>query len=339
MNRKSCYLLYGPDRGKQQAEIHKIRNQLEKQLGEAPEQLSFVADQDSVENIVASLRNGSLFYSHLLVTVQRADAFSAADAKQIQAYWEKPNTSSTVLFLSEEYKDVKDRFKFVPKEDHQVFWEVGENEKSSWIRNYFRQNKGTIDDEALELFCELVESDTLAMKRDCDTLLLTRPDGHIGIAEVEAYIFHSRQENVFTLFECVIRKDFEASLAALQKIILSQESEPIGIVNGLQWQFRNFHALKTLAGKGPARRDQFEKLNVRNFKTQAAFNAALPLWDLKSVERGLHALALYDSQLRQARQGVHVFLLECMVYQVLESPQFSRVLEAERFGLFEVSGL
>ena len=155
-----CMLFIGPDRGRQQAEVKKVQQQLTAKFKEEPELISYYADQESCDNILAALRNGSLFYAHLLVLIYRCETFSAAEAKKIQQYWQKPNPACTVIFLSEEYGDVKDRFKFVAKDDMQVFWEVGEQEKPGWLRSYIQRKGGTIDKEALELLCELVNTHT-----------------------------------------------------------------------------------------------------------------------------------------------------------------------------------
>ena len=318
----SCYLFIGPDRGRQQVEIQKIQQGLLAKYKEAPEAISYYADQDACDNIIANLRNGSLFYAHLLVQVNRSEAFSAAEAKKIQAYWQKPNPQCTVVFCSEEYTEVKDRFKFVPKDAMQVFWEVSENEKPGWLRAYVQRKGGSIDADALELLCELVESDTLSMQRECDTLLCVRPDHQIHVADVEAYIFHSREENIYTLFEMVLAMDLESALAALQKMILSKEADPVQVVTGLQWQFRNLHALKLKAGRGPASRDQLYEFRIRQPRSQQIYNKALRDWEMADIEKRLHALTVYDLQLRQTRQDMQQVVLELMLYQLIKNPAF-----------------
>jgi len=329
-----CQLFFGPDRGRQQSEIAKIFAALSAKFKEAPENVAYYADQDECDDIIANLRNGSLFYAHLLVQVHRAEAFTPTEVKKIQAYWQKPNTQCTVVFTSEEYAEVKDKFKFVPKDQMQVFWEVDDKEKPGWLRAYIQRKGGTIDPEALELLCELVESDTLSMQRECDTLLCVRPDRQIQADDVESYIFHSREENVYTLFEMVLAMDFDASLAALQKIILSQEADPVQVVTGLQWQFRSLHALKQRAGRGPASREILYEYRIRQPKSQLIHNKALREWEMADIEKRLHALCVYDLQIRQTRGGMQAIVLELMLHQLINNPGFGAMLQEEHFGLF-----
>ena len=329
-----CLLFIGPDRGRQQTEVKKIQQQLAVQHKEEPELISYYADQDSCDDILAGLRNGSLFYTHLLVLVYRCEAFSAADAKKIQVYWKKPNPICTVIFLSEEYGDAKDRFKFVSKDEMQTFWEVSDQEKPGWLRSFIQRKGGSIDAAAVELLCELVESDTLSMQRECDTLLCIRADHHISLEDVESYIFHSREENVFTLFETIVKLDFDASLAALQKIILSQESDPVQIVTGLQWQFRNLHSLLRSCGRGPASREQLYALRIRQPRSQQMYNKALRDWALPDLEKRLYALNIYDLQVRQTKPEMQVLVLELMIYQLISNPAFAAYIQEERFGIF-----
>lgn len=329
-----CLLFIGPDRGRQQAEVKKIHQQIVAKFKEEPEMISYYADQDSCDNILAGLRNGSLFYAHLLVLVYRCESFSAAEAKKIQVYWKNPNPACTVIFLSEEYGDAKDRFKFVGKDQMQTFWEVNEQEKPGWIRSYIQHKGGSIDSDAVELLCELIESDTLSLQRECDTLLCIQENHHVSLDNVESYIFHSREENVFTLFETIVKLDFESSLAALQKIILSQESEPVQIVTGLQWQFRNLHSLKQSAGKGPASRDQLYALRIRQPRSQQMYNQALKEWTVNDLEKRLHALNTYDLQVRQTRPEMQGLVLELMIYQLIRHPGFASNLQEDHFGIF-----
>lgn len=331
---KSCLLFVGPDRGRQQAELKRLRQQLAAAYKEEPELVSFYADQDACDDILASLRNGSLFSARQLVLVYRCECFSAADAKKIQVYWKNPNSQNTVVFLSEEYGDAKDRFKFAAKDEIQAFWEVDDQEKPGWLRAYVQRHGGSIDADAVELLCELVESDTLSMQRECDTLLCVRPDRHVALADVEAYIFHSRQENVFSLFETVLALDFEAALSALQKILLSQESEPVQIVIGLQWQFRNLRELKKMASRGPAAREQLYALKIRQPRSQQLYNRALREWEAADIERRLSALAEYDLQVRQSKPEMQGLVLELMLYQMIRNPGFAAQLQGERFGIY-----
>lgn len=329
-----CYLFIGPDRGRQQAEIQKISQALLARLKEEPETISYYADQDDCDSIIANLRNGSLFYPHLLAQVNRSEAFTPTEVKKLQAYWQKPNPACTVIFTSEEYTEVKDKFKFVPKDQMQVFWEVDDKEKPGWLRAYIQRRGGRIENDALELLCELVESDTLSMQRECDTLICVRPDHQVRLEDVEAYIFHSREENVYTLFEMVLALDFDASLAALQKIILSQEADPVQVVIGLQWQFRNLHALKQKAGRGPAPREMMYEFRIRQPRSQAVYNKALREWENADIEKRLHALSVYDLQIRQTRAGMQNVVLELMLHQLINNPGFGAILQEERFGLF-----
>jgi DNA polymerase-3 subunit delta len=332
----ACFLFIGPDRGRQQAEIQKVTQALKARLKDEPETISYYADQDDIDKLLANLRNGSLFYPHLLAIVNRCESFTPTEVKKIQAYWQKPNSQCTVIFTSEEYSEVKDKFKFVPKDQMQVFWEVDDKEKPGWLRAYIQRKGGTIESDALELLCELVESDTLSMQRECDTLLIVRPDHKVTLADVEAYIFHSREENVYTLFEMVLALDFDAALAALQKIILSQEADPVQVVIGLQWQFRNLLALKRKAGRGPAPREMMYEFRIRQPRSQQIHNKALREWELEDIEKRLHALSVYDLQVRQTRSGMQSVLLELMLHQLINNPAFGALLQEERYGLFEV---
>lgn len=334
---QSCFFVFGPDRGKQQAQLKKIQAEVLKQAGAEPELLNRYADQDSLAEMLDSLGTGSLFYGHLVMQVFKAEAFNAADAKLIQKYWSKPNPHATLVVISEDYK-AKDRFKFARKEELVIFYEADEREKHGWIQSYINRMKGAIEPAALELLVDIVDPDTLEMQKTCDLLLSLHADRRITTADVEDHVFHSREENVFTLFEAVLKLDLEQALEVLQTMLQAQEAEPVQIVTGLQWQLRNLMVLKSQSGSGPASRDTFMQLNIKRPSSQRMYNEALRRWKESDIERRIRILADHDVSMRQARAGSHGVMLDLMLYQMIANPD-ARLLPVTHPALFDTDWL
>ncbi len=327
---KPCQLFLGSDRGKQQAELARVLERIRKDYKEEPEILHRYGGQDSAQLIVEELKTGSLFNDHLVMVVFRSEEFPASELKHIQAYWSKPSSSSRVIFVAENYTEGKKAFKFAARDEIVTFFEPDEREKVSWIKGYIQKNSGSIDSDALLLFAELVESDTLEMQKECDVLLALHSDKKITSADVDKYIFHSREETVYTLFETLLDLNLEHSLSALQKILLSQQTDPVGLVTGLQWQFRNLQTLHHRVGRGPASKDAFYALFIRHPHSQIVFNRALLRWSEEDIAVRLAVLADYDIQLRMARPGTHRLICELLVYQMVKHPRAQLVSEGRK---------
>ena len=99
---------------------------------------------------------------------------------------------------------------------------------------FFRQKKITIAPEAVEYILDMVENNTRDMRVECDRLAqFFGPDTVIGLESVEQYIYHSKEENVFTLFDKICERSLAGAAEVLDKILLSREAEAVQITSGL----------------------------------------------------------------------------------------------------------
>ena len=86
-----------------------------------------------------------------------------------------------------------------------------DNQKQGWVTNFFRQRKITIAADAVEYILDMVENNTRDMRAECERLaLFFGPDATIGLESVEQYIYHSKEENVFTLFDRICERELAA---------------------------------------------------------------------------------------------------------------------------------
>jgi len=332
---KPCQGFFGPDRGKLQAQVDRLIIELKAREEGEPEVLQRYADQDSFAEIIDSLKTGSLFYPSLVLVLNRSEAMAAADQKLLQAYWKNPNSRSVLICLSEDSK-AKDKFKFAAKDEISIFYEPDEKEKLAWLQNYFRKNQRQIDPEALTLLEELLLPDSLEMQKACDLLFSVKEKGIISAEDVETSIFHSRGENVYTLYEALLKLDLNVCLEIVQTILLAHEADPIQIVSGLQWQFRSFLKLKEAAGAGPADRNLMYSLRIMRPASQRIHNAALKTWKLGDLERRIRVLADYDRFLRYSKNPE--LELQLLIYQLVHNPN-ARFHEALSPNLFDVAWL
>jgi DNA polymerase-3 subunit delta len=315
----NCHVLAGPDSGGIKEHLAQFRADTIKRLGEQPEILQYFIGQDSVIEMLANLRNISLFSNYQFVMVHHCDLLSAADVKLLKEYWQHPNEQVTVVFIAEDTKVIPDKFAFAPKSATQAFYELDENGKKAEIRRYLAANRVQIDLEALELLAELVSGDRTDIRAQCDMVMSVHPDkGHIHLDEVEQYIFHSREESQYSLFEYVVAGNLAASLESLDTILVSQTLEPVGVVIGLQWQFRNLLSLLERYGTSPGW-DEFKALRITMKRSQAVFGQALRAFKKDRIIDMIATLARYDFLVREARTGSHRLQLECLLYELIEN--------------------
>ena len=109
---------------------------------------------------------------------------------------------NTILILQSDTTKVESALKGIfPKEGTKIFWELFEDQKRGWIVRYFREAKLTVTQDAVDVLLEMVENNTQDLKKECEKFVLFfEPGKKISGEELEQYIYHSKEENVFTLF-------------------------------------------------------------------------------------------------------------------------------------------
>ncbi len=322
-------LLLGPEEGEKAAFVESIRAGIEKRMGEAPEVTRFYAGDTPVQEILLRLRNQALFSTHRLVIVANADQITRGeDVTALAAYCAAPAPDATLLLLSTGFPGEIDRRIVgdqkkksggaVPFAAQKVFWEMFDNQKQGWVTNFFRQRRITIAPEATDYILDMVENNTRDMRVECERLAqFFGPDATIELSGVEQYIYHSKEENVFTLFDRICARDFPAAEEVLDKILLSREAEATQIASGLQMQFRRLAAFKRMLAENYQSAEAFPKLRIFSKKNQKTYTEGGRKFEAADVERILQALAAFDERFRSIRTDLHELLLRLLVYYIV----------------------
>ncbi len=324
------WLLLGPEHGQKQEFLADIKQKLTKQFREAPEVHKFYAFETPFGEVLSLLQNGDLFASHKLVTIQNADEYKKADNDLIKGYAKHPASESTLVLLSDETKaDTLTRV--VPKDQTKIFWEMFESQKKGWVLNHFRSLGLTLGDEAAEFFLEMVDNSTDQIRLEAQKLLAFFEKGTtISLEDLEHYLVHTKEENVFTLFERITAGEFAKALEVLKKILSSKETEGIGLLGGLTWQFKNLLAFQNkLAERFPAD-EAFSALKVFSKKAQANFQIGARHYSLADLQAILILTSDFDQRLRQFRTEHHSLLLELYLYYTIVKK--GRATDAPDFG-------
>jgi DNA polymerase III subunit delta len=325
----SVRLLLGPEEGEKAAFIEKIRAGLESRLGQAPEVTRFYAGETSVSEILLRLRNKALFSIHRLVIVGNAEEIKRADeVAALAEYCRAPAPDATLLLLSAGFPSEIDRKiagdqkkksgGAVPFENQKVFWEMFDNQKQGWLASFFRQRRITIAPGAAEYILDMVENNTRDMRVECERLAqFFGPDTTLELSSVEQYIYHSKEENVFTLFDRICDRDLVASEEVLDQILLSREAEATQIASGLSMQFRKLAAFKRMLAENYQSSEAFPKLRIFSKKNQKTYLEGSRRFAEGEVEAVLSLLAAFDERLRSIKTDLHELLLRLLVYYIV----------------------
>ena len=324
-----AYLLLGPEEGEKSAFVEKVRAALAKRIGEAPEAHRFYAGETPAAEIVRCLRNLSLFSRHRLVIVSNAEELKRAEeVNALVEYLASPADDATLLLLSTGFSGDIDRKiagdqrrkagGAVPFGAQKIFWELFDNQKQGWVTAFFRQRKIAIDPDAVEYLLDMVENNTRDMRVECDRLaLFFGPGSTLTLENVEHYVYHSKEENVFTLFDRICDRELLAAEETLDRILLSREAEATQLASGLLMQFRRLAGYKRMLAANYESAEAFQKLRIFSKKNQKTYAEGSRRFTGTDLEMIVRLLVEFDERFRSVKADLHQLLLRLLVYYIV----------------------
>jgi DNA polymerase-3 subunit delta len=322
-------LLLGPEEGEKSAFVEKVRAGLARRLGEPPETHRFYAGETPVAEVVLRLRNFSLFSRHRLVILSNVEEVKRAEeVAALVEYLAAPAHDATLLLLSTGFAGDIDRKiagdqrrkakGAVPFDSQKIFWEMFDNQKQGWVTSFFRQRKITIAPEAVDHLLDMVENNTRDMRVECERLaLFFGPDATITLESVEQYIYHSKEENVFTLFDRICERELLSAEEVLDKILLSREAESTQLAGGLLMQFRKLASYKRMLAANYESSEAFPKLRIFSKKSQKTYLEGHRQFSASDIQMIVRMLVEFDERFRSVKGDLHELLLRLMVYYIV----------------------
>lgn len=315
----STHLLLGPEEGEKTAHIARLIEIAQKQGGEPPEVHTFYTTETSINDVITVLRNGSLFSSHVVAVVHGAEEIRKKDeGAALAGYIKKPSPGSTLILVSSAPRIDLAWARAVPSDARKIFWEMFDNQKQGWVANYFRKRNVGIAANAIDLFLDMVENNTQELRIAADRLCgFVGKGGAVTTAEIEEFLYHSKEENVFSLFDEIAAGSLESALEILQLLSLSAEQNPAGILASLLWQFRRLLTLRILLDEHYDSAEAFQKLNIRSKKNQHTYLAALKRYKRRTLEEVVARAVEYEALFRSTAAPMHAGLLQQFVFNAM----------------------
>lgn len=313
-------LFLGPEEGEKQGAVQELRTVMQKHYGPGIEEYSYYAFETSPADVVAILRNGSLFGSAVVVRYRGVEALKRKEDTAILAEYAKHPSPAGLLIMESSEVGVHESLKKVAgAANTRIFWEMFENQKQGWLMSHFRRMDVRIEADAVELLLELVDNNTMDLRMEADRLVAC-VGNEITYEDVDQYVYHAREESVFTLSDAVLSRDLEHSLDILSKLIVL--TDPVQILLGLSWQFERLHHLQLLRSSGVAEKDLFPEMLRAGFKVsgkrqQRGLLEASKRYSLESCN-GIRILTGdTDALLRTVPAALHRGILEQYLYSVI----------------------
>ncbi|MCL1818437.1 MAG: DNA polymerase III subunit delta [Spirochaetaceae bacterium] len=317
--RRNLYLLLGPETGKKNAFIGELRAGLAEESGSPPEEYRFYAFETPFAEVVNLLRNASLFAARKLIIYHGAAELRKKDDIALLALYAKnPARDGVLVFTDDGFQVDKKLEGCVGAEGTRKFWELFESDKKNHVLRAFASRKVRINPAAAELFLELVDNTTTELDREAAALCLFKGENsEVTAADIETWLYHSREETVFSLFETAARLDFPASLEILAKLLVEGDSNPVQLLAGLLWNFRNLLAYSRLAAERVSPEEAFGRLRIASKRSQRVYGEGVKNFSAEELEDIIVLVAVCDETLRSGGAELHPKILELFLYSVI----------------------
>jgi DNA polymerase-3 subunit delta len=329
MPKNVCRLFLGPEIGEKQDAVDGIRKDLAAEAGPnggPAEETVFYAGDTPVADMVSALRNGSLFADRRLFFIRNAEAIKKKEeAELLASYIASPGENTTLILLSEETR-LEALEKAAPSLTKRVFYELTESRKAGWVADFFRSSGCRISGEGVQTILELVENNTVALRRECSRLILfLGKNREITGEDVEKWLSHTREESAFTLFSRIAEGDFSRSLESL-RTLLAAKVKPPAIFAGLAWCFKTLKAYLALTEAGVRDDWEFKKIKVSTPRARKDYAEASGRYNSAAAETCIALTAEYDYLTRAADSFPEEILMEQYLYKLysLASPSGKR---------------
>lgn len=313
---KESYLLLGPELGEKKSYIDSIKSEIKKaNKGEIEEKSYYPYDTDMTEAITTA-ESISMFSDFKIITINDCCALNKKETDLFIEYLKKPSPDTVIIFTDSAIKAAADLEKAV--KEKKIFWELSESQRKNYVLNYFYKKNIPIDAAAAAMIAENSDSNTLAVKNECDKLIFFFGNKKKITGEaIENFLFYNREENVFTLFGYIMTGELDKTLGVAENILLTGESAPIQLLGGLIRQFRNFLDFKILLKEKYSPSDAFAKKNIRSRKIQNIYSGGNDRYTLKETEKILSLCAYYDELFRTIKTDMQNMLFSIFIYEVM----------------------
>ena len=323
------YLFKGPEFGKKNDTIAELKAKARKNFAEV-EFSTFYVSETPLNEIMMQFSNGSLFSEARFFVVKAAETIKKKDDVALIEDWakaakeQKDGTSIMVLVTDENSVDAKLE-KIVPKDNVKMFWEMFENEKLPWVKNYFSKNGFKITDEAARSILDMVENNTEELKSECSRFFVCFPDSHVIDADdVYKILAHNKEETAYTLFDAMcdssksVQHRFEESLEILQKIISASKSDGYtSLLLGLLYSFRQLKKWCIINENGRLPEAQLKSNGFYIKSAWATYDKACRLWNPRQIQKIIALLTDCDMELRSSSKALADSMVQMALYQII----------------------
>ncbi len=175
--------------------------------------------------------------------------------------------------------------KYISNNQTVIFWELFDNQKTTWTKDEFKKNGLIADDDAVNMILELVENNKQQLRYEIEKIssfIKEQSDGNrVSASFMEDFFAHTKEESTFSLFKAIMEKNLSKALDILHVLLYSDERT---IISGLSWSHRRFLMfLDQIINYKKSISVVFQFMNIRSKKQQVELEAGLKNYTFEHI--------------------------------------------------------
>lgn len=311
------YLLFGEEPYLLQKEVEKIIDAnvtFEKEMNTS----IFDVSKTNMEEIITAAQTIPFFSEKKVLVLQQclflsASKDSAINLELLEEYMASPNETTIMVFICPTMK-LDSRKKIVKsltslcqtKEFHQF----DDHARRQFVQSHSQKYNLTWKPDALETFYHRVGYSPLRMLQELEKLSVY--NNVIEKEDVIALLHRPLDENMFDLFEALIRKNFKRAYQFWLDFKF-QNIEPIALIATLASQYRFMYQVKVLEMAGMYKKEIASELGAHPYRVERTMEITHFL-QRKEIASVLNDLAILDQNIKAGRidknLGFEMFIVQ-----------------------------
>ncbi len=299
------YLFYGPGEFRLEKVLEKVRSDfIPESARDFNLEIYYGGEVDSAK-IIQSAKMIPFMGQDRLIVVRRAEAFMQDQLDHFLPYFEKPSSTTCLIFISSK-TDFKKKFyqKIRSSRGAVYFGELKDSQIVPWLMRTAKEMGLKIEGQACTYLQQIVGNSLRDLYAELVKLQIRNGEMPVSMDHVKELAIHSRIYSIFELMDTISCKNLAGSLSVLNRFLEEEDkvNAPLRIIGMLNRQIRLLWRVKSIIDKGGKAKEVAGKLNMSSFLAGNLVKQARH-WSIEELEHGLSLLYEVDGLLKSGSRS------------------------------------
>lgn len=299
------YLFYGPGEFRLEKILDRVRSDfIPESARDFNLEIYYGGEIDSTE-IIHCANMIPFMGQNRLIIVRRTEAFTQDQLEHFLPYFEKPSSTTCLIFISSKTDFKKKFYKGIRSSGQAVYFaELKDNQIVPWLMRTAKEMGLNIEGQACTYLQQIVGNSLRDLYAELVKLQIRNGEMPVSVDQVRELAIHSRIYSIFELMDAISYKNLPGSLSVLNRFLEEEDKigAPLRIMGMLNRQIRILWRVKSIIDKGGRAKEVMEKLNMPSFLAGKLVKQARH-WSMEEFKQCLSLLYEVDGLLKSGSRS------------------------------------